>query len=184
MKIILASNSARRKEILTAHNIEFEVIPSDVEEVVDESLTVIENVMNLAKIKCEDVYNKHQDRIVLAADTIVVFNNQIYGKPKDELDAFSMLKKLQGNAHQVITAVAIKSEKGLTQGYSVSDVVFNKMSDEDILEYIKTKEPMDKAGSYAIQGIGGKYIQEYIGEFDNIVGLPIKVVNELLNNHR
>ena len=125
----------------------------------------------------------HQDRIVLAADTIVVFNNQIYGKPKDELDAFSMLKKLQGNAHQVITAVAIKSEKGLTQGYSVSDVVFNKMTDEDILEYIKTKEPMDKAGSYAIQGIGGKYIKEYIGEFDNIVGLPIKVVKELLTKH-
>ena len=94
-----------------------------------------------------------------------------------------MLKKLQGNAHQVITAVAIKSEKGLTQGYSVSDVVFNKMTDEDILEYIKTKEPMDKAGSYAIQGIGGKYIKEYIGEFDNIVGLPIKVVKELLNKH-
>ena len=183
MKIILASNSARRKEILTNHNIDFEVIPSDVEEVVDNNLTVIENVMNLAKIKCEDVFNSHQDRIVLAADTIVVFNNQIYGKPKDELDAFSMLKKLQGNAHQVITAVAIKSEKGLTQGYSVSDVVFNKMTDEDILEYIKTKEPMDKAGSYAIQGIGGKYIKEYIGEFDNIVGLPIKVVKELLNKH-
>lgn len=183
MKIILASNSARRKEILTENNISFTVIPSDVEEIVDDNLTVVENVMNLAKIKCLDVYNKHIDEIVLAADTIVVFNNQIYGKPKDELDAFSMLKKLQGNTHQVITAVAIASIKGLTQGYSVSEVVFNKMTDDEILDYIKTKEPMDKAGSYAIQGIGGKYIKEYIGEFDNIVGLPMKVVNELLNKH-
>jgi septum formation protein len=181
MKIILASNSARRKELLAANNIDFEVIPSDVVETVDDNLSVYENVMNLAKMKCLDVYEKHQDKVVLAADTIVVFNNQIFGKPKDEIDALNMLNKLQGNSHEVITGVAVATNGCIDVKYCVSKVVFKTATNEELVEYIKTGEPMDKAGSYAIQGIGSKFVDQYEGEFDNIVGLPMKLVFEMLS---
>lgn len=180
MKIILASNSARRKEILTEHNILFECIPSNVDEKIDPKLNVLENVMNLARQKCMDVYQNNSSEIVLAADTIVVFNNKIYGKPKDEDDAFRMLKTLSGNTHEVITGVAVGKNGHINTSYEISKVTFKNMSDEEILDYIKTKEPMDKAGSYAIQGIGKKFILSYEGEFDNIVGLPMKLVKKML----
>lgn len=181
MKIILASNSPRRKELLQNNNISFEVIPSNVIETVDNSLTVYENVMNLAKIKALDVWNKYPERIILAADTIVVYNNEILGKPLDEMDAFRMLKLLSGKTHEVITGVAVIKNEVVNVEYEVSKVTFYSITEEDILEYIKTKEPMDKAGSYAIQGIGNKFIASYEGEFDNIVGLPVKLVLKMLN---
>jgi septum formation protein len=180
MKIILASNSPRRKELLKAHNIEFDVIPSDISEVLNPNLSPVENVMELAKQKAEDVFNKTHKTAILAADTIVVYGNQILGKPVDEEDAFRMLRLLSGKTHQVITGVAFISTKGLETSYDVSNVTFKEISEEDILEYIKTKEPMDKAGSYAIQGIGSKFVESYDGEFDNIVGLPMKLVLEIL----
>ena len=180
MKIILASNSARRKELLTKHNIEYDCIPSNVDEKVLSDLTVTENVMNLAKIKCLDIAQKYPERIILAADTIVVFNNTIFGKPKDENDALDMLLKLQGNTHEVITAVAVFKDGNIKVDYEVSRVVFKKATKEELIEYIKTEEPMDKAGSYAIQGIGAKFIDRYVGEFDNIVGLPMKLVLKML----
>ena len=180
MEIILASNSPRRKELLEKHNIKFKVIVSNVDEKTDSTLTVYENVKMLASLKAEDVFKANSDRIVLAADTIVVYNNEILGKPKDEEDAFRMLRLLSGNKHEVITAVAVISEELKLIEYEVSTVEFREMSDEEIYEYIKTKEPMDKAGSYAIQGIGSKFIVNYVGEFDNIMGLPMKLVKELL----
>lgn len=180
MKLILASNSPRRKELLQEHNIEFEVIPSQVDEVVDMAMDVYQNVMHLATIKCEDVYSKNPNRIVLAADTIVVYNDEILGKPKDEEDAYRMLKLLSGNTHEVITGVCVIDNGIKKVDHVVSKVVFKEITDEDIYEYIKTKEPMDKAGSYAIQGIGSKFIEKYEGEYDNIVGLPMKKVLELL----
>ena len=183
MKIILASNSPRRKELLSKNNIDFEIIKSNVDEVIDLKKTVLENVMELAKIKCLDVYNKNIDRVVLAADTIVALDNKIYGKPKNEDDAFKMLEELSDNTHEVITAVCVASSKGIDVDYSISKVTFKKMSKEEIKEYIDTKEPMDKAGSYAIQGIGSKFILSYDGEFDNIVGLPMKLVLEMLKKH-
>lgn len=183
MKIILASNSPRRKELLAQHNLDFEVCKSNVLEEVDSNLSVIENVCNLAKLKCLDVFKNHQDEVVLAADTIVVFNNKIYGKPIDEDDAFKMLSDFSGNTHEVITAVAVASPKGLEVSYNVSKVHFRQMSKDEILEYIETKEPMDKAGSYAIQGIGSKFVLGYDGEYDNIVGLPMKLTLEMINKH-
>ena len=176
MKIILASNSPRRKELLTAHNIQFEVIPSNITETLDSNLTPVENVMRLAKEKALDVYQKNQTTPILAADTIVVYNNEILGKPIDKEDAFRMLKLLSGKTHEVITGVAFISEKGITTDYEVSKVTFKEISDQDIVDYIDTKEPMDKAGSYAIQGIGAKLVESYEGEFDNIVGLPMNLV--------
>lgn len=180
MKIILASNSARRKELLTKHNIEFDCIPSNIEENVLSNFSVVENVMNLAKIKCEDIVKKYPERVVLAADTIVAFNNKIYGKPIDEKDALKMLLELQGNTHEVITAVAVYKDGNYDVEYEVSKVTFRTASECELMEYIDTKEPMDKAGSYAIQGIGSKFIEKYEGEFDNIVGLPMKLVLKMI----
>ena len=180
MKIILASNSPRRKELLQTHGYDFEVIPSSVDENINKELSVYENVMNLAKIKCLDVYQNNKGRIVLAADTIVVYNNEILGKPKDEEDAFRMLTLLSGNTHEVITGVAVANENTIEVSYEVSKVHFKNISSEEIYEYIQTKEPLDKAGSYAIQGIGGKFIESYEGDFNNIVGLPMELVKKML----
>ena len=181
MKIILASNSPRRKELLEKHKISFVVKPSNVNEVIDKNLSVYENAMNLAKIKALDVFNRNQEEVVLAADTIVVYENEILGKPIDEMDAFRMLKLLSGKTHEVITGVALFTKDSQIIDYEVSKVTFNKITEEEILEYIKTKEPMDKAGSYAIQGIGSKFVKSYEGEFDNIVGLPMKLVLKMLS---
>lgn len=180
MKIILASNSPRRKELLKQHNIDFVVIPSKIDEQIDPKLNPYENVMNLARQKALDVYKENKSMPILAADTIVVYNNEILGKPIDELDAFRMLKTLSGKTHEVITGVAFICVDVVETEYEVSKVTFKELTDEEIFEYIKTKEPMDKAGSYAIQGIGSKFIQSYEGEFDNIVGLPMKLVVKLL----
>ena len=180
MKIILASNSPRRKELLTAHGISFDVIPSNVLEELDSNLSPAENVMSLAKQKALDVYKKCQTVSILAADTVVVYNNQILGKPIDENDAFRTLRLLSGNTHEVITGVAFISATGIETSYETSKVTFKEISDQEILEYIKSGEPMDKAGSYAIQGIGSKFIQKYEGEFDNIVGLPMKLVLRMI----
>ena len=131
MKIILASNSPRRKELLKEYEIDFEVIPSNVDEVIDETLNVYENVMNLAKIKCLDVFKNNPSRTILAADTIVVYNNQILGKPKDDEDAFRMLSLLSGKTHEVITAVAVANECGVNVSYEVSKVVFKNTVEMD-----------------------------------------------------
>lgn len=180
MKIILASNSPRRKELLEKNKIEFVVRPSNVDEALNPDFTVYENVMKLAYLKAQDVYNKNPNEIVLGADTIVAYGNEILGKPLDEMDAFRMLKLLSGKTHEVITAVAVIAKNKEIVEYEVSKVTFKKVSEEEILEYIKTKEPMDKAGSYAIQGIGNKFIESFEGEFDNIVGLPMKLVLRIL----
>ena len=180
MEIILASNSPRRKELLEKNNIKFKVIVSNVDETIDNTLTVYENVKRLASLKALDVFKTNGDRIVLAADTIVVYKNEILGKPKDEADAYRMLRLLSGKTHEVITAVAVISNEQKLVEYEVSTVEFKEISDLEIFDYIKTKEPMDKAGSYAIQGVGSKFVLNYVGEFDNIVGLPMKLVKELL----
>ena len=180
MKIILASNSPRRKELLTAHNIAFEVIPSDISEELNPHLSPVDNVMSLAKQKALDVYEKCKKQPILAADTVVVYNNEILGKPADEQDAFRMLKLLSGKTHEVITGVAYISDNGVETSHEISKVTFNLLTDEEIVEYIDTKEPMDKAGSYAIQGIGAKLVKSYEGEYNNIVGLPMKLVLKML----
>lgn len=177
-KIILASNSPRRKELLTKEHVDFVVIPAEIDEKMDLNLSPIENVLNVSLKKCEAIQQKYPDEEILAADTIVVLDNQIFGKPKDEEDAYKMLKHLSGKIHQVITGVAIYKDKKYDNFYVVSNVKFKTLDDEDIWGYIKTKEPMDKAGSYAIQGIGSKFIESYDGELENIIGLPIKEVLE------
>ena len=122
----------------------------------------------------ETYFNK--DAIVIGADTIVVVNDKVLGKPKDEKMAKEMLSQLQNNKHTVITGVSIISSKMSETFSNVSEVYFNPMSEEEILNYIKTKEPMDKAGAYAIQGIGAKFINRINGDYYSIMGFPISEI--------
>jgi len=178
-KIILASKSPRRKEILESLNIPFEIEPADIDENINENNNLEKEIEKLAYQKAKHVFDKHQDAIVIGSDTIVVIDNKVLGKPKNEDDAFRMLKSLSGNKHHVITGVAIVSKDKIVNFHNTSMVTFSKMTDEEIKNYIKTKEPMDKAGAYGIQGIGGRFVSNIDGDYYSIMGLPL---NELYNH--
>ncbi len=174
-KIILASKSPRRKEILQNLNIDFDVVLSDAdEESVDKNLPAELYVGNLASIKAFSVCKKMiTEKIVIGADTVVVLDNEILGKPKDEDDAFNMLKKLSGRKHSVYTGICVVNShtaKAVTT-YEKTDVYFKELTDDEILNYIKTLEPMDKAGAYAVQGLGSIFIEKIDGDYFNVVGL-------------
>lgn len=204
--IILASASPRRRELLSQIGIKYEVIPSKKEEVVT-STVPSEIVMELAKQKAEDIVRqiKQPGKIVLGADTIVALHGEIMGKPVDEADAFSMISKLQNNAHQVYTGVSISymKEDGTIFShvfYEETEVLVYPMSEEEIRGYIKTKstpdnskiskwdagsppfECEDKAGGYGIQGSFAAYIQGIQGDYNNVVGLPVGRVYQELKN--
>jgi len=182
-KIILASASPRRKELLKSMGLEFEVIPSEVEENIENKSFSLELIENLAAEKAADIANKIKFlSIIIGSDTVVVINNKILGKPKDKKDAFHMLKMLSGNTHQVISAIAvIDTETAITLKDSVvSDVTFKQLSDEEINAYIETIEPMDKAGAYAIQGLAGMFVKSINGCYSNIVGISVFKLAEML----
>jgi septum formation protein len=182
-KIILASASPRRKELLSLVKLEFEVIPSQVEENIENEPFSTELIENLAAEKASDVAGKiNYPAIVIGSDTVVLINNKILGKPKDKKDAFDMLKTLSGHTHQVISAIAvIDTETGKTLKDSViSDVTFKELSDEEINAYIETGEPMDKAGAYAIQGLGVMFVKSINGCYSNIVGISVFKLAEML----
>lgn len=172
-KVILASKSPRRKQILEMLNIPFEVIVADIDEKINYDNDLTKEIENISFLKALKVFNDNKNAIVIGADTIVVINNEVLGKPKDETDAKRMLKLLQNNKHHVITGVTILSNEKSETFSNVSEVYFGEITDEEIDEYIKTKEPMDKAGAYAIQGISAKFIRKIDGDFYSIMGLPL-----------
>lgn len=145
-------------------------------------------VKKLAISKAEDVFNriqyKHEELIVIGGDTIVFFENRILGKPKDEKEAYNTLKSLQGNENYVYSGLAViikKDGKVIKKSdFTKSKVFMKPMTDEEILDYIKTKEPMDKAGSYAVQGIGSKFIEKIEGSYDSVVGLDIEKLRKMI----
>ena len=176
-RLILASNSPRRRELLEQIGVEFEVIPSNAEEKVTKQ-EPSEVVEELSRQKAEDVAAAVEDGIVLGADTVVCQDGQIMGKPKDEADAKQMLQKLQGEEHSVYTGVTILvKENGAVQHVQTfsqeTKVYVYEMTDEEIDRYIATGEPMDKAGAYAIQGFFAQYIKGIVGDYYNVVGLPL-----------
>ena len=173
MKIILASASPRRQEILTQANIMYELIPSQVEEVFDHNVSIEEAVMDLAYQKANWVYNNNQDALVIGADTIVVVDGEVLGKPKNYNDAFRMLNELQNNQHDVITGVALINKKQIVKFYEKTKVFFKPMTKEEIEKYIEEENVYDKAGSYAIQGEAMRYIDHIEGDYYNVIGLPI-----------
>ncbi len=186
--IILASASPRRKELLTQIGIQYEVIPSNTEEIITSTIPA-DIVMELAKQKAEDVVRKVNipGKIVLGADTIVAYDDKVMGKPVNEEDAFAMISLLENATHQVYTGVSLSYMK--ENGEMVSHVFFEKtnvvvypMTKEEIWNYIGTKDCMDKAGSYGIQGAFAAHIKGIEGDYNNVVGLPIGRVYQELKN--
>lgn len=188
-RIVLASSSPRRLHLLQSIELEFDVLPSDKEEIMDESIPAQELVTNLARQKAEDVFARHcQDEknvIVIGADTMVVLSGKLLGKPVDDADAKEMLSKLSACTHTVFTGVHILSRRNGSPPSSLaaveeSKVTFRNLAEREIEAYIQTREPMDKAGAYALQGIGSALVARVDGCYTNVIGLPIPRVVSML----
>lgn len=181
-KIILASNSPRRKELMNLLQIEYETIVSQVEEVIDRSLSESDLVMDLAYQKAVDIFRTHKDDIVLGFDTLVYLDDHIFGKPKSKEEAKDMLELLSGQTHTVITGCAIISKGFSKSFYEKTRVTFYPLTTEEIDAYIETNEPFDKAGAYAVQGFGSKFIKSINGDYYTVMGLPLaRLYHELKN---
>ena len=186
-KIVLASGSPRRKELLARTGVVFSVVVSNGEEntnLTDPAETVEKLSLDKAISVAARLENESEPCLIIGADTVVAFEGKILGKPSDEEDALDTLLKLQGKSHQVYTGVTLLvKEQGIWKPYTFSertDVEFYPVSREELLEYIKTGEPMDKAGSYGIQGKFGIYVKGICGDYNNVVGLPVgRLVYEL-----
>lgn len=188
MQIILASASKRRQDLLKMINLDYKVIVSDEEEVIDKSLTVLENCQNISYQKALNVFKKvKEDSIIISCDTVVCKDNELIGKPKDKLDATSMLKKLSGTSHIVyscLTVLKVKNQKIIEEYKEVGEglVYVDSLSDEEIEDWINKGNPYNKAGGYAIQEEFGKYVTKVEGDFYSIVGLPLNKLYQILKN--
>ncbi|MGI5929532.1 Maf family protein [Pseudoflavonifractor sp.] len=183
MKIILASQSPRRKELLERMGIrDFETISPNVDESAFHGLPPEELVRRLSAEKAAAVAGKvGEDAIVIAADTVVALEGAVLGKPADELDAFKMLSALSGVRHQVYTGVTVCRGGEKQTAHEVTDVTFRELSEREIEDYIATGEPMDKAGAYGIQGYGALLIQGISGDYYNVMGLPVCRLSGMLS---
>lgn len=176
-EIILASGSPRRREILSTIGVPFRVVVSDADESLPAGISPAEAVETLAARKAEAVAALvASDEVILAADTVVAIDGDILGKPTDEADAAAMLRRLSGRSHTVYTGVALRRGSRLLVAHEATAVHVAPLSDADIADYIATREPMDKAGAYAIQGYFARYIEGFAGDYFNVVGLPARRV--------
>lgn len=179
-KLMLASASPRRSALLKLIGLDFEVAVSDVNEDVPASAPH-ELVEHLARKKAQAVFSLYPDRCVIGADTIVVLDSMILNKPRDKADAERLLRLLSGREHVVFTGVAVLCGKHVLVRHERTKVRFKELTDEEIINYIETGEPMDKAGAYGIQGRGAVFITRIEGCYFNVVGLPLFLLNEMLN---
>ena len=180
--IVLASESVRRVDMLRSLGISFSIIPPDIDESRKRDETIRDYVLRVADEKAKKVGTHFPDKWVIGADTIVVHKGKVLGKPKSEEEAMEMLTALRGKWHKVLTGYCILNVPKQT---SYKDVVETKvfikdLTDEEIRRYIKTSEPFDKAGSYAVQGKGGFMVKEIKGSYSNVVGLPISEITDIL----
>ena len=179
-RLILASGSPRRKDLLEQARLSFITQTSDTEEVVDDRLSPEEVVQSLALQKAAAVAINNKDAVVLGADTIVVYQEHILGKPVDEKDAMRMLRMLSGSTHSVYTGVALVTSEQETAFCTETKVTFWELTEEEISFYVATGQPADKAGSYGIQDFGATFVKEIQGDYFSVVGLPLsKTVREL-----
>ncbi|MFH1703795.1 MAG: Maf family protein [Nitrospirota bacterium] len=181
-KIILASASPRRKEILRKTGLNFSICTSDYKEDINLSLKPRALAKFLSHKKAETVAHKYKNAIIIAADTFIVFKNRLLGKPHTDKEAEKMLNMLNGKAHSVITGFTIMdtaSKKILSRSVETK-VYFKKLGRKEINAYVRSKEPLDKAGAYAIQGLGSVFIERIDGDFLNVVGLPLLALTESL----
>ena len=184
MKLILASNSPRRVELLRNAGIEFDIIPSTVEEGPPEPGELPEDyARRLARAKALDVAaGAPAGRLVLGADTVVTINGSILGKPSSSFDAGRMLRALSGRTHAVITAICLvrAPDKIVSLQHETTFVTFGELTEDEIRAYVASQEPFDKAGAYAIQGLASKFVTRISGCYFNVVGLPIPLLNASL----
>lgn len=174
-KIILASTSPRRKELLEREGIDFIIDASSIDEIMDESLSIPDRLCKLASEKAKPIHDKYPTDIVIGADTVVCLDNNIIGKAKDKQDAYKILSSLSSQTHSVYTAIAIYNKDTL---YTICDET--KVSFKDITnmidDYLSQDEWMGKAGAYAIQGIAGKFVDKVDGDIDTVIGLPVRII--------
>jgi len=182
MKLILASSSPRRKEILEKNGYVFEIISKDTDETMNLSQPPEVNVKKIALKKCEAVSIDYPEDIVISCDTIVVLGNEIFGKPKSREDALNMLTRLSGVTHEVLSGVCIKCGKTTSNFVDRCEVRFRNLTNEEIENYVDSGEPFGKAGAYAIQGAGSKLVDYYDGDINTIIGLPILKVRPLIDS--
>ena len=173
MSIVLASASPRRRELLQTAGVEFTVCVSDAEERIPPGTSPHEAVMLLAKQKALAVAKDRPNDLVIGADTVVVYDGAILGKPADEADAARMLRMLSGRTHTVYTGVCLVSAGSAETFFEQTQVTFYPLTDDEIAAYIATGEPMDKAGAYGIQGRGCTLVRGICGDYFNVVGLPV-----------
>lgn len=184
-QLILASQSPRRSEILKKAGYQFVSRPVHVSEIPNKNLNLNEQIIDIAgrkAIACRDLDQvKGLDALIISADTLVCLENETLGKPENEQIAFDYLRRLSGRPHQVKTAVFLLDTLSGKQVSHIETtlIYFKNLSDQDIWDYIATQEPMDKAGAYGIQGLGGKFVEKYEGDFYNVVGLPLQALENL-----
>lgn len=183
VSLYLASGSPRRRELLTQLGLSFERLATEVEEQRHDGETAQQYVRRLAHDKAHaGVAVAAQDLPVLGADTIVVLNNEVLEKPVDKAAAGAMLAKLSGQTHQVMTAVALADRQQTLDCLVITDVTFRALTAEDIASYVASGEPMDKAGAYGIQGLGGNFVRKINGSYHAVVGLPLVETAELFSH--
>ena len=185
MRIILASKSPRRREILENTKVRFSIKESQIDETIKLNESPKDTVKRLAYEKALDVAKNNEDALVIGADTVVVIDDKILGKPKDETEAYNMIKLLSGKTHYVITGFALinLSLNKKIVDCQISQVTFKELSEATIKDYIQTKESLDKAGAYGIQGYGGLLVKNIQGDYFNIVGLQITKTRDCLKDH-
>ncbi len=181
MQLILASQSPRRKELMGLFRIPFIIRVADIDETMDFDKPAAEEVARVSCAKALAVAREPDD-VVIAADTIVVCNGQVLGKPSDEADAYRMLRLLSGRDHQVMTGLTVlRGDKCITCT-EITDIHFRELTDQEINAYIATKEPMDKAGSYGIQGGAALFAEKLNGDYYNVMGLPVCRLGQILKD--
>ncbi|MFC7371253.1 Maf family protein [Fictibacillus iocasae] len=179
-RLILASSSPRRKELLSYALLPFDCIPSQIEEVMDPGLSAEELVCSLAEQKAQEIFIRHSEYVIIGSDTIVVLDGIPLGKPKNEEEAYHMLSSLSGRTHDVYTGVCLMDKQKSVRFAEKTEVRFWPLSEDEMAGYIASKEPFDKAGGYGIQGRGAVFIHSIIGDYYNVMGLPVsRVVREL-----
>lgn len=182
MEYVLASASPRRKELLSQILPSFEVIPATADEKVNLSLFPEKIACALAESKCDKVFAANPEKTVIGCDTVVAFEGEILGKPKDRGEAALTLKRLSGKTHYVITGVCVRNKHRKITDFDKTEVKFNILSDDFIKIYVDGGSPLDKAGSYGIQD--GGIVKEYFGSYTNVVGLPVTLVRKMLQEVR
>ena len=189
MRIILASSSPRRKELMDKLNIPFEVITQNTSEIFNKSGNIYEQCMEVAKEKAMAVYKDiEEDCIVIGSDTVVIYNNKIYGKPKNLNEAYNMIKSFSNNNHEVISSLCLLIKKNgkeyIESTYDKSIVKVMNLTDDEIYEWINNNDVLTRAGAYAIQDGFGKYIESITGDYFSIVGLPLHKLYVLLKKYK